>query len=54
MTVKKITFLSTLYNIRCNGREKCALLTQMVKLAEPVMLAEGQALGNLLTSRGQG
>lgn len=48
-TAKKITFLSTLYNIRCNGQEKCALLTQMLKLAEPDMLNEGQALGNLLT-----
>jgi hypothetical protein len=48
-TAKKITFLSTLYNIRCNGQEKCALLTRMVKLAEPDMLNEGQALGNLIT-----
>jgi len=49
--LRRITFLSTLYNIRSDGRERCALLARMVRLAaehQPAMLAEGQALGNLL------
>lgn len=49
--LRRISFLSTLYNIRSDGRERCALLARMVRLAaahEPAMLAEGQALGNLL------
>ena len=49
--LRRITFLSTLYNIRSDGRERCALLARMVRLAaaqQPNMLAEGQALGNLL------
>lgn len=49
--LRRISFLSTLYNIRSDGRERCALLARMVKLAaahQPAMLTEGQALGNLL------
>jgi hypothetical protein len=45
---KRITLLSTLYNLRSDGREKCALLSRMVRLAPPSMLVEGQALGNLI------
>jgi hypothetical protein len=45
---RRITLLSTLYNLRSDGREKCALLAQMVGLAPPSMLVEGQALGNLI------
>ena len=49
--LRRIHFLSTLYNIRSDGRERCALLTRMLRLAaahQPTMLTEGQALGNLL------
>jgi hypothetical protein len=49
--LRRISFLSTLYNIRSDGRERCALLARMVKLAaahQPALLTEGQALGNLL------
>ena len=46
--VRRIVLLSTLYNLRSDGREKCALLARMVRLAPPSMLIEGQALGNLI------
>lgn len=49
--LRRITFLSTLYNIRSDGRERCALLSRMMTLAAasvPSLLQEGQALGNLL------
>lgn len=49
--LRRINFLSTLYNIRSDGRERCALLARMVRLAavhQPAMLSEGQSLGNVL------
>lgn len=53
MVTRRITLLSTLYNLRSDGGQKCTLLARMVQLAAatcPVLLEENQPLGSLLFS----
>lgn len=46
---RKITFLSVLYNMRSDTREKLVLLRRMMELANADMLAPEETLGRLLT-----
>jgi len=54
---RRILLLSSLYNLRPDGPEKCKLVTSMITLAaahQPSMLAEGKGLGKLLAEDGSG